>query len=322
MTDDTLYEQVMNGAEAINALSKNAPTQELMDAAQVLSERLSAGQRAPTAIFIVLEGESILTEYDTKAMDTFVNAAKHLPPEYSQPAFQCLEDFEKCKKVRKTAFLCGLVLAVCLVERLIPKQEIRSKSDNKADVHRTSILFLAADPTDTSRLRLGEEFREINEKLRSSQMRDQINLVLPQLSVRTQDIVQALLDFQPQIVHFSGHGTAMGELCFEDQAGGTHLVQPDALEALFKQFADQVDCVVLNACFSDVQAKAISQHINYVIGMNQEISDKAAIAFSTGFYQALGAGRTIDDAYQLGCVQIQLQGLSVRSMPILVKYGS
>ena len=30
---------------------------------------------------------------------------------------------------------------------------------------------------------------------------------------------QSLLDLRPKILHFSGHGTAGGELCFEDVTG-------------------------------------------------------------------------------------------------------
>ncbi len=101
---------------------------------------------------------------------------------------------------------------------------------------------------------------------------------------------------QPQIVHFSGHGTSEGALCLENKIGERHLIHPDALSALFEQFANQVNCVLLNACYSDLQAEAIAEHINCVIGMNKAIGDKAAIAFALGFYQALGAGRTIEEA--------------------------
>lgn len=182
-----------------------------------------------------------------------------------------------------------------------------------------SVLFLSADPTDASRLRLGQEFREIHEILKLAQLRDRFRLELPQLSVRPADISQALLDIQPRIVHFSGHGASTGALCFENQVGQTHLVQPDALAALFKQFAHQVNCVLLNACYSETQAKAVAEHIMYVIGMNQAIGDKAAIAFAIGFYQALGAGRRIEDAYQLGCVSIRLQGIPEHLTPVLIK---
>lgn len=182
-----------------------------------------------------------------------------------------------------------------------------------------SILFLAADPTDASRLRLGEEFREIQEKLKMARLRDRFKLELPQLSVRPPDISQALLDTQPQIVHFSGHGISTGALCFEDQSKQSHLVQPEALAALFEQFSNQVKCVILNACYSDIQAKAIAEHVENVIGMNQAIGDKAAIAFAIGFYQALGAGRTIEEAYRLGCVQIRLQDIAEYLTPVLIR---
>jgi CHAT domain-containing protein len=146
-------------------------------------------------------------------------------------------------------------------------------------------------------------------------------LDLPQLSVRASDLSQALLDTQPQIVHFSGHGTSDGALCLEDQVGETQPVEPDALAELFEVTADQVQCVVLNACYSGTQANAIAKHIPCVIGMSQDIGDEAAIAFAVGFYQALGAGREIEDAYKLGCVQIRLRGIPEHLTPVLIKKG-
>jgi len=130
-----------------------------------------------------------------------------------------------------------------------------------------------------------------------------------------------LLDLQPQILHFSGHGIDTGALCFENQFGQIDPISPDALAALFEQFEDQVQCVLLNACYSEIQAVAIAEHVDYVIGMSQAIGDKAAIAFAIGFYQALGAGRTIEGAYKLGCVQIRLQGIPEHLTPVLVRRG-
>lgn len=180
------------------------------------------------------------------------------------------------------------------------------------------LLFLAADPSDLSRLRLGEESREIQEKIQLAKLRERFELH-QRLSVRPADISQALLDVQPQIVHFSGHGTTAGALCFENPSGEFHPVEPNALAALFEQFAHIVDCVVLNACYSEIQANAIARHIDYVVGMNRAIGDKAAIAFSIGFYQALGAGSVIEEAYRLGCVQIGLQSIPEHLTPVLVE---
>jgi hypothetical protein len=183
-----------------------------------------------------------------------------------------------------------------------------------------SILLLSADPTNATRLRIGEELREIQEKLQLARLREKFNLD-QRMSVRPTDISQALLDIQPHIVHFSGHGTESGTLCFENRVGEIHPIMPDALAALFEQFASQVCCVLLNSCYSEIQAAAIAEHIDYVIGMNKAIGDHAAIAFSTGFYQALGAGRTIEEAYKLGRVQIRLHSIPEHLTPVLIQKG-
>lgn len=206
------------------------------------------------------------------------------------------------------------------IESKIDSIDAPEKVSNVETVETISILLLAADPTNASRLRIGEEFREIREKLRLAKLRE--NFKLDQRdSVRSTDISQALLDLQPQILHFSGHGTDSGALCFENQLGQIHPISSDALAALLEQFEDQIRCVLLNACYSEIQAVAIAKHVDYVIGMNQAIGDKAAIAFAIGFYQTLGAGGTIEQAYKLGCVQIRLQGIPEHLTPVLVRRG-
>jgi tetratricopeptide (TPR) repeat protein len=180
-----------------------------------------------------------------------------------------------------------------------------------------SILLVAANPKGTVNLRLQEEEREIKERLRLAGYGK-----VPICSIgatRTKDIQQAMVDFKPQIVHFVGHGAGKDGLVFEDELGQLKLVSSEALANLFKLFSDCVECVILNACYSQFQADAISQHIDYVIGMSQAIGDRAAIAFSVGFYTALGGGESIEFAYDLGCSAIQLEGISEYLTPILKK---
>lgn len=180
------------------------------------------------------------------------------------------------------------------------------------------ILFLSADPTDASRLRLGQELRDIRERLQLAKQRDRFILESRE-SVRPIDISQAIFDLNPQIIHFSGHGTKTGELCFEDNSGKIQPIQPNALASLFELGSDQIRCVVLNACYSEIQAEAIAKYIPFVIGMSQEIEDETAISFVIGFYKALGANRSIELAYKYGCVEIQLQGMTGHLTPILHK---
>ncbi len=185
------------------------------------------------------------------------------------------------------------------------------------------ILFLAANPVATSRLRLDEEVREIEGGLQRARYRDRFTLQ-QKWAVRPRDLQRAMLDCRPQIVHFSGHGVGVGGttdagLILEDITGQPKLVSAEALTALFKLFERSVECVVLNACYSELQARAIAQHIPYVIGMNEAIGDRAAIEFSVGLYDALGAGESVDRAYRLGCVAIQMSGVAEHLIPVLMK---
>jgi hypothetical protein len=180
------------------------------------------------------------------------------------------------------------------------------------------ILFLASNPGNTSRLRLEKEYREIGEGLRRSNRRDQFELVAA-LAVRANDLRRSLLDHSPRIVHFAGHDGA-GGIVVEDEQGQAVQIPDDALATLFELCAQQIDCVILNACCSDAQATAIAKHVPYVIGMNSSVSDDAAIEFAVGFYDALGAGKSIEDGFKLGCNAIALKGIPEHLTPVLRKH--
>lgn len=180
-----------------------------------------------------------------------------------------------------------------------------------------TILFLASSPADQARLRLDVEYREIDEGMRRSQRRDDFNLE-QKWAVRVSDLHRALLDYHPQIVHFSGHGGDKAGLILENEVGDAKYVSTDALDRLFKLFANRgLECVILNACYSEEQAKAIAQHIPFVIGMSEAIKDKTAIKFAVGFYDAVGAGWPYVDAYEMGCSAIALEDILQEHIPKL-----
>lgn len=189
---------------------------------------------------------------------------------------------------------------------------------NKGADKQIRVLMLMAEPTDQARLRLGEELHDIETEIERMGM-EECFLFKKLMSIRAEEIQGAILKHKPHIVHFSGHGLITGQLCFEDKLGQTLPVEVQALSALFKQVTDSIQCVVLNACYSDQQAQVISQHIPFVIGMTKVISDQAAIRFAVGFYGALAAGYTYEKAYELACVQIQIAGFSEELTPILRK---
>ena len=179
-----------------------------------------------------------------------------------------------------------------------------------------TILVLAANPKNTPQLRLDQEVREISNGLERAKKRDEFSLQ-QKWAARPLDVRRAMLDYKPNIVHFCGHGSGEEGIAFEDANGQALLVSADALSGFFELFADKVDCVVLNACYSERQAEAIVKHIPHVIGMKKAIGDAAAIEFAVAFYDALGAGESIEFAYKLACNAIQWAGIPEHLTPVL-----
>ena len=177
------------------------------------------------------------------------------------------------------------------------------------------ILILSVNPKNTSSLRLDEEVREIKNTLAISPHRDEFQIIT-ESAVRVDDLTRFLSHHQPTIVHFCGHGETDG-LVLEDNSGQMQLVSTQALAKLFDLFQEQVECVLLNACYSEAQATAIHQHIDCVVGMNQAIGDTAAIKFSIGFYTALAARRNYEDCFHMGCTSIDLQGIPESLTPAI-----
>ena len=178
------------------------------------------------------------------------------------------------------------------------------------------VLFLASSPLDYARLRLDKEVHEVREGLKRSTHRDSFELI-PLFAAKISDLRRGLLDHSPQIVHFAGHGDDDGILV-EGDNGRAVQVPVDALADLFDLCQRHVECVILNACRSEAQAEAIAEHIPYVIGMSAGITDEAAIEFAVGFYDALGAGKEIDDAFRFAKNAIALKGIPGARMPVLI----
>jgi len=182
-------------------------------------------------------------------------------------------------------------------------------------IEQIRILFLTANPESTTRLRLDEEVREIDEYLRTTKFRDKFDIKLG-TAVRHRDLSGLLQSHQPHIVHFSGHGGFEG-IFVENDNKEAHLLAANGLQNLFRVLKDNIQCVILNACWSINQAQAIAQEIGCVIGMKQDISDHASISFSRGFYQAIGNGRNLNDAFELGKIEIDLANLGEEQIPLI-----
>jgi hypothetical protein len=183
-----------------------------------------------------------------------------------------------------------------------------------------SVLFLTANPADAGLdpIRTDIEFQKIREALEGAGTRRAIHLHLPTLALRREDLTKALQQTRPSLVHFSGHGGGSPGLYLEDAQGEAELISTEALASVFRLLEDDVQAVVLNACLSESQARAIARHIGYVVGTADAIGDEAATRFSVGFYRALAAGQSVEQAFQAGCTEIQVADIPDQDVPLLM----
>lgn len=177
------------------------------------------------------------------------------------------------------------------------------------------ILFLGANPA-TPLLALDEEAREIESKIRSSEYRSNVKFIT-KWAVQPDDLLQALNEVKPHIVHYSGHGDVDGKLMLHGSAGALREVSPANINFLFQTMKDNIRVVLLNSCNSALLAEAITDHIDCAIGMPLSIRDDAARYFAASFYRAVGFGRTISNAFDQGVASLGLEGVAMDQMPRL-----
>jgi hypothetical protein len=175
----------------------------------------------------------------------------------------------------------------------------------------------AANPAGTQPLRLDEEIRLITAKVRAAEYRDSLELIA-RWAVRPDDLMQSLLEVKPHIVHFSGHGSAAREIILLDDQGNPKPVSQEALVNLFRALKDNVRVNMLNACYTRAQAEALAQTIDCTIGMSQPIGDEAARVFAASFYRAIGFGRSVKEAFELGKAALMLEGIPEDKTPELL----
>lgn len=180
------------------------------------------------------------------------------------------------------------------------------------------VLFVSADPSvgRGDRLRIDEEMRAVQERVRASKYRDAVEFAFAP-AARPLDLIQALNIHRPHAVHFSGHGTAQGTLQFLGDDGGVRPVSPALLADVFRKVRGRVRLVVLNACSSRPVAQAVTEVVECAVGMSERVLDDTAITFSAAFYGALGFALSVREAFDQGTLTIGLQDQPGAEIPEL-----
>lgn len=178
------------------------------------------------------------------------------------------------------------------------------------------VLFFAANPIDQDHLRLDEEVRSIEEMIRKSEYRDSVKFVT-KWAVRPADILQALNEHNPCVVHFSGHGSNQDEIVFQDDQGTTKPVKLEAIAQLMMAVTGSIRLVFFNTCYSLNQAEAVVEHVEAAIGMTTTISDDTARIFASQFYSAIGFGKSLAQSFEQAKALVMLEDFPEEEIPEL-----
>jgi esterase/lipase superfamily enzyme len=161
------------------------------------------------------------------------------------------------------------------------------------------ILVLAANPQSTDRLELEREAAIIRAQLAKGQYGKDFE-VRTEIGVRIEDLRRYLSEHQPTIVHVVGQGSATGEI---ELANGSDRVAPVTSDEIAKLFAtekQQIECVILNSCFSEELADALMDFIPCTIGVEEDNYDRPPVTFISKFYESVFKGEGYYKAYGLG----------------------
>src|SRR5258706_8649641 len=186
---------------------------------------------------------------------------------------------------------------------------------------RIRILFLSANPWTTSRIIVDEEAREIFEKLQEGSCRDRFELIKHE-AIRALDLQRLLMMHEPHIVHFSGHASMKQKLILGGTAGRGKEVDRKGLVEIFGLYKHHVRLILLNACFTRTQARALSEVIDYSVGAGKGIGDKGGVAFAGAFYRALGFGKSVKESFASAKAELGLTKIPrTKGIELFVRNG-
>jgi hypothetical protein len=165
-------------------------------------------------------------------------------------------------------------------------------------IDKVKVLLLATNPLEVTELRFGAEHREIEHRVALGSFGRSFEFI-SKSAIRVSDLGAVLLQHEPHIVHFTGSGLPDEKIILDDDAGLIKPVGVAEMTGILLALKNHLRIVCFNVCYSKPFAEAITQEIDYAIGMDGPIEDDAAITFAAVFYQTLAFGRSVQAAFEM-----------------------
>lgn len=282
--------------------SANLQKSRSRDAARKNDKAIKARQRAGTAAGTMTEAQKKLHEVESTMRAEQDRDAKRRrqKAEREQQRAEAIRQRADRERERQDQ---ARDTKLRVLHSQVADQERRLREAALAPVEIT-VLFIAASPEDQEPLRLDREVREIQRRVRESEYRDSVRFEV-RLASQVTDLLQALNELRPHVVHFSGHGS-QAALAFEDDDGHTKPLSNVDLAMLLRASSERIRLAVFNTCQSADQAQLATGHIDAAIGMDESVADESAKTFSGQFYNSLGFGLSLAQAFEQACAYVKL----------------
>jgi hypothetical protein len=184
---------------------------------------------------------------------------------------------------------------------------------------RITVLFVASNTKDLGQVDLLREHRDLQAEFDRGTQAGRFQLE-SLLAPRKRDLTRSLIRLRPRVVHFCGHGDEEGRIIIRDNDEDALPIDQRSLAGIIGTLKDDIRLVVLNACYTEKQAQALTVDIDCAIGMNREVVDKVAIEFAASFYMAVANGSFIKEAFDIAAKSVI--GLESRGTRHFVTPGS
>lgn len=200
-----------------------------------------------------------------------------------------------------------------------PQVAPASPSPSPTPASPSTILLFTANSSDDP-LELDGELRAILDALQRSRERDRYPTRISP-SVTFPQVIHDLDDYDPAIVHFSGHGVH-GELVLADAHGAPHEVAAEHMATLLGTVREPPTLAVFAVCQSEPLAAAATRYTRYAIGFRDSVEDGLFPLFSATFYERLAARSDPDipRAFALAKLAVMAAGFETARLACLFEH--
>ncbi len=183
------------------------------------------------------------------------------------------------------------------------------------------ILFVEANPLDTAGLRTTQELRDLQGALMAARFGADF-AVIPMLAARGGDLLNALAEHQPHILHVAAHGDGDGLLLNHPNDERSELLTGDDLLRIVRTHQDaatqRLHLVVMPDCYTAPLAELLGAVVDAAVGMTDEVEDVPVQQVITPvFYRRLADGTTVANA--LAAVDAELHRLGFETAAEMVR---